>query len=164
MSCALKTDGTVWCWGLGTNGDLGNGSITDSLIPVQVSGLSNVSSISVESVNACAVKADGTLWCWGADAYGALGDGNQSVLYTTPAQVSGISNVSKVRMGSIHSCAVKTDGTVWCWGWNYEGEIGNGGYRGGITLPTQASGLTSATVAEVGIRVSLAVKSDGTVW
>ena len=72
---ALKEDGTVWAWGVNSNGQLGNGTINNSFIPVQVKGLSGIKAISCTQITAYALKEDGTVWAWGANSYGQLGNG-----------------------------------------------------------------------------------------
>ena len=74
-SCALETDGTVACWGLNGNGQLGDGTTTDRASPTAVPGLSDVAEIALGSAHSCARKTDGTVACWGANIYGQLGDG-----------------------------------------------------------------------------------------
>ena len=86
----LKNDGTVWAWGNNGNGQLGDGSTTQSTTPVQVSGLSGVIAIAAGGTHTVALKDDGTVWAWGNNSNGQLGDGS-TTQSTTPVQVSGLS-------------------------------------------------------------------------
>lgn len=125
-SCASKTDGTVWCWGWNQRGQLGDGTTTSKSAPAQVVGLAGATRIAAGRYQNCAVKTDGTSWCWGWNLYGQLGDGTK-VDKPAPVQVSSLGNaVADVSPGREHTCALKTDGTVWCWGRNSDGQIGNG--------------------------------------
>ena len=114
-SLALKSDGTVWAWGYNGCGQLGDGSTTNRLTPVQVSGLTGVVAIAGGGSHSLALKSDGTVWAWGCNDYGQLGDGT-TTNRLTPVQVSGLTGVVAIAGGGAHSLALKSDGTVWAWG------------------------------------------------
>ena len=127
-SAALKSDGTVWAWGWNGEGQLGNGTTSDiNPFPVQVTGLTGVKAIAAGANYTKALKSDGTIWAWGAGYYGQLGDGTTVSKYT-PVQVNGLTGVSAIGSGEyqFHSIALKSDGTVWTWGYNYYGQLGDG--------------------------------------
>jgi hypothetical protein len=113
---ALKKDGTVWAWGENAYGELGNGTNTDSNLPVQVSGLSGVTAIAGGEYHSLALKSDGTVWAWGDNSYAALGIKPYLPFSDVPVQVSGLTDVLAIAAGSNHSLALKKDGTVWAWG------------------------------------------------
>jgi uncharacterized repeat protein (TIGR01451 family) len=164
----LKNDGTVWAWGNSGNGQLGNGTFTNSSTPVQVSGLTGIIAIAAGFFHALALKSDGTVWAWGDDLFGELGNTNNTVS-STPAQVDGLSGVVAIAGGEYHSLAVKNDGTVWTWGDDGNGQLGDGiaGTPGSFTIsstPVQAIGLTGMVAVGGGEAHSLGLKSDGTVW
>ena len=141
-SAALKSDGTVWAWGWNCEGQLGNGTTSDvNPFPVQVSGLTAVKAIAAGANYSKALKSDGTVWAWGAGYYGQLGDGTTVSKYT-PVQVSGLTGVAAIGSGEyqFHSIALKSDGTVWTWGYNYYGQLGDGTTIN-KTAPTQVDGL-----------------------
>ncbi len=163
-SVALKADGTVWAWGRNHLGQLGDGTTTDRYTPVQVSGLTGVSAVGAGGYCTVALKSDGTVWAWGYNAYGQLGDGTTTNRYT-PVQVSGLTNVSAIDLshGAVHVIALKADGTVWTWGYNASGMLGDGTTIN-RTTPVQVSGLTGISSVAVGDSHTVAMKSDGTVW
>jgi hypothetical protein len=108
-TCAIKQDGSLWCWGYS-----GSGQIMSS----------GVVSVALGSGHTCAIKQDGSLWCWGDNNYGQLGDGTNTDK-NTPVQIMA-SGVSSVAAGRHHTCAIKQDGSLWCWGFNYHGQLGDG--------------------------------------
>ena len=126
-TCGLTTGGAVWCWGYNDDGELGNNSNTPSPVPVQVVGLtSGVIDIACGRYHSCAVLNDGSVKCWGYNGGGALGDGT-NVDKLTPVSVVGLAGRAvAVSAGGLHSCALLNDGTMQCWGSNYEGQLGIG--------------------------------------
>ena len=176
-SIALKSDGTVWTWGRNNYGQLGVAG-GDQSTPVQVLGaggvgfLTGVVAIAAGQRHSLALKNDGTVWAWGSNGYGQLGvSGGNSV---TPVQVtapSGMSGMVAIAAGNWHSVALSSDGTVWAWGYNYDGQLGMGGVGGGgypnsTSTPQHVmSGSFSGVKKIASLQYhTLAVKSDGTVW
>jgi alpha-tubulin suppressor-like RCC1 family protein len=126
-SLALKNDGTVWAWGLNNYGQLGDGTTTNKLSPVQVSGLTGIIDIQAGWYHSLALKNDGTVWAWGWNDYGQLGDGTTTTI-TTPVQVLGgsMGSVNAIEAGWFHSLAITSAGAIWAWGGNDDGQLGDG--------------------------------------
>lgn len=154
--------GNVWAWGDNSAGELGNGTLLESNLPLLVSSLSSVTAIAGGESVSLALKNDGSVWAWGANNFGQLGNGT-GTNSTTPVQASGLSGVVAIAAGTVHSMALKNDGTVWTWGDNAFGELGDGTTNNALS-PVQVSGLSSAIAVSGGQFYSLALKSDGTVW
>jgi alpha-tubulin suppressor-like RCC1 family protein len=155
------TDGTVWAWGYGANGQLGRGSTANSSVPVQASSLTSVTAVAAGSLHSLALKSDGTVWSWGYNLNGQVGNGNNTN-QTSPVQVSGITGtVTAIAAGEHHSLAMTSDGKVWTWGLNSNGQLGDGS----TTSRNTAGQLTGLTVFSIGAGFthSLAVLWDGTV-
>lgn len=165
-SLALKSDSTVWAWGWNAEGELGNGTTTVGLSPVQVqtSGevLSGVQAIAGGRYHSLALKNDGTVWAWGGNNSGQLGDGTNASSHT-PVQVLNLTGVRCLASGGYHSLALKSDGTVWAWGFNLYGELGDG-TAANSNRPVKVQGLSAVTAVAGGDFHSLALKNDGTVW
>lgn len=141
-ACALKTDGTVVCWGGNEYGQLGNGTTTDSLVAVPVSGLNSVISIEAGLSHTCALRSDGSVFCWGHNARGQLGDGTTTTRLT-PAAVSGLgASVSSIAAGYRHTCVIAGTGAAECWGDNGFGQLGDGTTLQRLT-PVAVYGLAS---------------------
>jgi hypothetical protein len=118
-------DGTVVCWGLNTNGQLGNGSTTLSNVPVVVTGLTGVRQVRAGLRHACAVLSAGGVRCWGENLWSQLGDGTTTDR-TTPVTVAALASARWVSAYDHHSCAITSDNRVFCWGYNPFGEAGGG--------------------------------------
>ena len=125
-SCALINDGTVRCWGGNTSGGLGNGTRLGTVAPVEVSGLNGIVEISAGYFHSCALINDGTVKCWGWNSNGQIGNGSTGGDYLTPVTTSDISNVAVVGAGYQHTCALLSGGAVKCWGYNGNGQLGDG--------------------------------------
>lgn len=165
-TCALAADGTVWCWGMGAEGALGNGATEDSPQPVEVTGLGPVASISVGVGYACAVTTSGGARCWGYNWQGMLGDGTRTS-QSLPVDVVGLtSGVMSVHAGDLHTCAVTDAGTAMCWGANIYGQLGTGTVDQRSTVPVDVVGLDSAvtSVSAEGDGHTCAVTAGGAVW
>jgi alpha-tubulin suppressor-like RCC1 family protein len=123
---AIKTDKTLWTWGRNSYGQLGDNTITHRSSPVQtVAGGNNWNVISCGVQNTACIKTDGTLWLWGRNSYGGLGD-NTTTNKSSPIQtVAGGSNWISVACGLGHTAAIKADGTLWTWGRNFHGQLGD---------------------------------------
>lgn len=192
-SCAIRDNGTVWCWGgetsaalrpamlaalpakalmVASGGDqqtcalLAGGAVwcwVDGKAPAAVAGLTAVTQLAVGEGFACAVKSEGTLWCWGKNAAGQLGDGTTTDR-VAPVAVMGATDAVEVGAGLSHACLRRKDGTVWCWGDNSFWQLGDGSTIGRYA-PVAVNGVPAGTVQlAIGPRHSCARTVEGTVW
>ncbi|MCA6436399.1 MAG: T9SS type A sorting domain-containing protein [Bacteroidetes bacterium] len=164
-SVALKSDGTVWCWGWNADGQLGDASTVNKIIPTQVTSINNVVKIAAGTYHTLALKSDGTVWAWGDNVNGQIGNSTTGTDALAPVQVNGLTNVVAIAAGRFFSLAVKNDGTVWTWGQNLYGQLGNGNTTDSNT-PVQVSGLAgiNSAIAAAGAFHCHALKNNGTVW
>ncbi|MFO1496787.1 MAG: beta-propeller domain-containing protein [Verrucomicrobiota bacterium] len=172
-SIALSADGRVWTWGDNGRGQLGDSTYTATLQPKAIAGLGQVRAIASGDFHNLALATDGSLWAWGDDTFGQLGDGlsvsdpslppmpEQGT--SKPVQVRGPANLVAVGAGSWHSLAVQADGSLWTWGANAAGQLGNGTTDDQLQ-PVRVADLTDVIQVAGGHEHSVALKRDGTVW
>ena len=168
---AIKTDGTAWYWGYNLYGTFGDLTNSREKVPVQVDDLNNIVSISTGGRHALALSSDGTVWAWGNPGHGKIGNDSVPIYHTvkTPIQVMGLDgegfldDVVEVSAGPDHSLALKADGTVWAWGNNWYGQLGDG-TRHTRSTPVKVRGIEQVQEISAGNSYSMAVRSDGTVW
>ena len=162
---AIKTDGTLWSCGYNTRGQLGDGTTLGRSSPVQtITGGTNWLFVAC-SGHTAAIKTDGTLWMWGDCSYGQLGD-NTIAHKSSPIQTTaGGTNWKTVACGAMHTAAIKIDGTLWVWGSNAQGQLGDTTTATHRSSPIQtvAGGTNWKTVA-CGFYHTVAIKTDGTLW
>ena len=168
---AIKNDGTLWCWGNNTSGQLGDNTLTKRSSPVQTVAFgTNWKQVSAGGTdtyqNSAAIKTDGTLWCWGSNASGQIGD-NTITSRSSPVQTIAFgTNWKQAACGALYMAAVKNDGTLWCWGVNSNGCLGDN------TTLSKSSPVQTVTFASNWKQVSCgdntvntyATKTDGTLW
>lgn len=162
---ALKTDGSLWAWGLNDSGQIGDGTIgAGSARPVQVGTLTGWTSMSAGARHTLAIRSDGTLWSWGDATYGQLGRGASAVPDSQPRQVGSGSTWTSVAAGAFHSLAVQSNGSLWGWGFNSHGQVGEGSSGTNVGSPVQVGAGTAWTNAAGGILHSVGVRTDGSLW
>jgi alpha-tubulin suppressor-like RCC1 family protein len=164
-SAGIKTDGTLWTWGGNNFGQLGDGTTTSRSSPGTVAGGgNNWCMVSVQCLHTVAIKTDGTLWTWGGNNAGQLGDGTLTSR-SSPSTVAGAgTNWCAVNAGGNHTAAIKTDGTLWTWGFNLYGQLGDGSSTARSSPGTVAGGGTNWKSLGVGVQHTSAIKTDGTLW
>jgi alpha-tubulin suppressor-like RCC1 family protein len=163
-TCATRTTSTLWCWGSNATGQTGLGTTAgNTLTPTQVGTDTNWRNITAGELHTCATKTTGTLWCWGSNGNGRTGLGTTAGNTLTPTQVGTDTNWQVVNIGFNHTCATKTTGTLWCWGGNWNGQLGNGGTTQGLS-PAQVGTDTNWQTIDSGGNHTCAVKTTGTLW
>ena len=164
-SAAIKTDGTLWLWGRGAEGMLGNSATSDRSSPVQTIACgNNWKQVSLGLCVSAAIKTDGTLWLWGLGTYGRLGT-NNIISQSSPVQtVSATTNWKQVSVMCRHLAAVKTDGTLWLWGYGTSGALGNNSTLNQSSPVQTISCGTDWKQVSVSNRTSASIKTDGTLW
>ncbi|NTU69716.1 hypothetical protein HGB13_02755 [bacterium] len=168
-SIALKNDGAVYAWGGNSTGQLGiNSTDSNRTAPALLSGISSVKSVATGGYHTLALKNDGTVYAWGANNYGQLGATTTDTCggwscTRSPILIPGLNNIVAITAGQFHSLAIKADGTVYAWGQNLAGQLGDG-TDVNKSIPTKVLTLSSVISISAGAWHSAAVKSDGSVW
>lgn len=165
---AIKTDGTLWAWGYNNKGQLGDNTLVKKSSPVQtVAGGTNWKFVSAGVNHVGAIKTDGTLWMWGDDWYGATGNnnGDYALAYSSPVQtISAGTNWKLVSCGWYYTTAIKTDGTLWTWGYNNVGQLGTNNTTNRSSPVQTIAGGTNWKTVSAGMSHVAAIKTDGTLW
>ena len=182
-SLAFFNNSTVRAWGDNYQGQLGNNTTNYSSVPVSVkanvtptllTNLTGVTAVAAGGFHSLALRNDGTVWAWGENTNGQLGIGTTANSLTAQAVSTGqtgVASITAIAAGGSHSLALRNDGTVWAWGYNGRGQLGNDTTTDSL-VPVQVvlqSGnnpifLTNITAIAAGGAFSVALKNDGTVW
>ena len=161
----IKSDGTLWSWGRGTSGQIGDNNAISRSSPVQVGTSTDWTDAKMGGAwSTFVVKADGTLWVWGDNNYqGTGGFGENAIERSVPTQLGSLTNWDHVSQTVGQVLAVKTDGTMWAWG---DGRYGGTGLSNALVVssPTQIGSLTTWAQVQAGVHFGAAVKTDGTLW
>jgi alpha-tubulin suppressor-like RCC1 family protein len=164
-TAAIKTDGSLWTWGNNSFWLLGDGTTTMKSVPTQIGTSKDWSSIRVEFLNVHAIKVDGSLWAWGYNYYGSLGDGT-TVNKTIPTQIGMDKDWKNIETTNYSNStfALKTDSSLWGWGYNEEGALGDG-TNINKTVPTKI-GIDKDWLKVVSYYdwTTFALKSNGSLW
>jgi alpha-tubulin suppressor-like RCC1 family protein len=169
FSLALRSDGTMWAWGANGVGQLGRGTITDhEVTPARVLVLNHVTKISAGRGFALALRSDGIVFAWGLNGSGELGNGT-TTLSSRPVKIAGLSQVTGIAAGWDSAAAIEASSTsaltsVWTWGANDQGQLGDGTLAGHAT-PERVTGVpASVKGVSVGVRYAVVLGADGSVW
>jgi alpha-tubulin suppressor-like RCC1 family protein len=160
---AIKTDGTLWTWGGNSNGQLGINDVTNRSTPVTTfAGGTNWKQVGCGAFHIAAIKTDGTLWTWGGGTAGQLGTNDVTNRSTPVTTFAGGTNWKQVGCGGQHTAAIKTDGTLWTWGYGLATGANTGTSRS--TPVTTFAGGSSWKQVSSGASHTAAIKTDGTLW
>ena len=166
-ACLVRTDGTLFCWGSNGSGQLGIGLADGAphVVPTEVTTLKNVADVAGSDQNTCVVLKDGTLWCWGNNYSGSLGLGaSDSNPHPAPVQVPGMTGSVESSAAYVHTCVRRTDLSIWCWGNNGAGQVGNGASGAPVPAPFRvmyAGSPLNVTALAAGNAHTCAVRTDG---
>ena len=166
QTVAIKTNGTMWSWGDNAKGQLGNGTITTPIVvPAQIGTDTDWVNVTTGTAHSVAIKSNGTMWAWGDDDFGQLGHGGATTTPNpVPTQIGTDTDWLDVEALGGTNIALKTDGTLWGWGSNTSGQLGQGASSTPVTAPVQIGTDTDWVDVSVGAAHVLAIKSNGTMW
>jgi alpha-tubulin suppressor-like RCC1 family protein len=163
-TCGLSNTGAAYCWGRGTEGQIGNGGMFNEDVPAAVTGGILFTSIAAGGSHTCGVSTSGSMYCWGSNESGQLGSGGQGSGVSNPVQVIGPDDFTAVTAGENHSCGIAGGGQVYCWGGSEYGELGDGvtGEHSSGS-PLRVIGF-SASAISAGANHTCAIATDGGAW
>jgi alpha-tubulin suppressor-like RCC1 family protein len=162
-SLAVTSGGQVYSWGRNNNGQLGDNGTTDRWTPVVVSGVTGATQVAAGSVHSLARTSSGTVYGWGQNAYGQVGDGTPTTYRLTPVQAVALTDIVDIKAGGTHSLALKNDGTLWLFGNNANGRLGDGTTNNRST-PAMLLAPTFVAAMAGGESCTLAITLSGEVW
>jgi len=165
-TAAVRTNGTLWAWGLSFCGRLGDGTTTDRSSPVSVvGGFTDWCQVSTSTnLHSLGVRQNGTAWAWGFNGGGQLGDGTTTERSSPVSVVGGFTDWCQVSAGSSHSLGVRQNGTAWAWGDNTAGRLGDGTTTSRSSPVSVIGGFTDWCQVSSGSSHSLGVRQNGTAW
>ncbi len=162
-SLARKTDGTAWLWGANANQQLGNGTTTNARTPQAVSGITTAVGLSGGSTHSLIIRADGSITALGDNTQGQLGNGVANAQRPIPVQVASTLPMADIAAGKLHSLAITPAGALYAWGYNSNGQLGDGTTTQ-RNVPVLLNGFTQVSRFAAGGSHTLAVKTTGTLW
>lgn len=165
-TCGVRTDGSLWCWGSNSNGQLGDGTTTSQSSPVPIAAGTTWSTVRAGRQFTCGIRTNASLWCWGSDNGGKLGTGGGSTIdQSSPAPIAAGTTWTSVATGGDHACGIQTSGSLWYWGLNLDGQIGDGtsgfSFRGS---PVPIAAGTTWTGVSAGDFHTCGTQTGGSLW
>jgi alpha-tubulin suppressor-like RCC1 family protein len=165
-TCGIRLDGSLWCWGLNGDGQLGiGGGPVIGWLPTQVGDASWLQIDASDSEHTCGIQVDGSLWCWGYNDFGQLGTGDYADRLV-PTRVEGNAQWASVSTGYGHTCAIRVDGSMWCWGLNNGGQLGIGSDAYAVPDPTEVATTDGTRWLSVtaGGYYTCGIQTDHSLW
>jgi alpha-tubulin suppressor-like RCC1 family protein len=162
-SAAVLANGTLATWGRGYYGEIGNGTTSDAYSPVVVPGLTGITQVAIGGMHMLALDSSGRVWSWGSNGEGQLGNGTSSAIpgsNPTPVPVPGLTSIIQISAGESYSLALRSDGTVWAWGDNSYGQLGDGNTTDKF-LAEQVPGISGVAKVIAGWSTSYAIGAGG---
>jgi alpha-tubulin suppressor-like RCC1 family protein len=164
-SLGVRTNGTLWAWGLGTCGRVGDGTVTTRSSPVIVVGeFTDWSQVSAGDQHSLGVRINGSAWAWGLGTCGRLGDNAVTDRSSPVSVVGGFTDWCQVSAGNAHSLGVRNNGTLWAWGLNDQGRLGDNSATLRSSPVSVVGGFTDWCQVSAGTAHSLGVRTNGTAW
>ena len=166
-TCAIAADRSLWCWGDNTEGQLGRGDAEgapNALSPVRVGATADWLDVSGGQGHTCAIEEPGSMWCWGRNTQSETGTDPSAVQLRTPKQTGTFVDWKSVELGQDSSCAIRSDGSLWCWGDNHFGQLGSAPSSASVTEPGRVGAGADWTQVSVDTFSACALRVDHSLW
>lgn len=161
---AVSSTGEVYTWGRNAVGMLGDGTNVHRVEPKIISGINNVKRVLAGYYHTIALSNNNTLYSWGYNLHGELGKGSSGISGLTPSIIPSLQNVVDMAIGGSHNLCLLSDETLWAWGENYSGQLGNGGTSSNVYYPIQITYLTGIKLIAASGSSSVALTNDNKFW
>jgi alpha-tubulin suppressor-like RCC1 family protein len=172
-TCGLRSDGSAWCWGKNNFGQLGNNDTTSTNLPVAVATAQRFTAIAAGKNGTCALNLSGAIWCWGKNDVNQLGvpspESSSVPVAVDTTNINSGTRFTAVSAGADHTCGLRDDGSIWCWGGNYWGQLGDGNTLGnGVgSPPVKVAGSPTGsgwTQVSAGYYFTCGLRDDNSGW
>lgn len=163
-TCGIQADHSLWCWGYNSSGQLGTGDDDYRYVPTRVEGSAEWVAVSTGYGHTCAIRGDRSLWCWGDNSVGQLGIGSDAYAVYDPTQEARGFAWTQLSAGGNHTCALRDDSSLWCWGWNGDGQLGLGDIERSRARPAHVGTRTDWTQVSAGYAFTCGIRANATVW
>ena len=166
-SCGVRNNGKLYCWGYNGNGQIGDGTIgagIHRLNPTRIGEFADWTSVATSAAHSCGVRDPGKLYCWGFNGDGQVGDNTSGTDRSNPIRIGGFQDWKNAATGASHSCGVRNNGKLYCWGNNDHAQIGDNTSGTDRKIPTRIGGFEDWTSASAGGSHSCAVRNNGKLY
>ena len=164
-TCGIRNDSWLWCWGWNEHGQLGTGDTNDQLVPLQADAGELWTQVTAGSTHTCAIRSNGSLWCWGNNNVGQIGNGLTGALQKSlePEQIADHVDWVDVQAGHSHTCGLRGEGILFCWGNNVKGQLGDGTTEDQAEPREVALGYRWKSI-DTGYFHTCGITADGRLW
>jgi alpha-tubulin suppressor-like RCC1 family protein len=162
-TCGVRKNGKLYCWGYDNFGQIGDGASTGATSPRRIGSFEDWANVSASYRHTCGVRKNGKLYCWGRDTFGQIGDGDVANDHAAPSRIGTFEDWVRVDAGGHHTCGVRANGKLYCWGHDYNGQVGDGADTG-ATSPRRIGTFEDWSRVAAGLSHTCGVRTNGKLY